>query len=68
MHGAGMLHAEHHDPHSFLSSCGLYSQWPKPKHLIGKPVRHPSTNYIRNDNIKEIKTLVGLADDKDWRQ
>lgn len=41
---------------------------PKTKHLIEKPVRHPSTNYIRNDNIKEIKTLVGLVDDKDWTQ
>lgn len=46
----------------------LHSQWPKPKHLIGKPHRQPSTNYIRNDNIKEIKTLVGLVDDKNWRQ
>lgn len=55
---------------TFGSSCHvrLSRQCPKPKHLIGKPVRRPSTNYIRNDNIKEIKTLVGLVDDKDWRQ
>lgn len=54
--------------HTSCHRVRLHSQCPKPKHLIGKPVRHPSTNYIRNDNIKEIKTLVGLVDDKDWRQ
>lgn len=54
--------------HCFLSLCEMTLSVPKTKHLIGKPVRHPSTNYIRNDNIKEIKTLVGLVDDKDWRQ
>lgn len=37
---------------------------PKTKTFNWKPVRYPSTNYIRNDNIKEIKTLVGLVDDK----
>lgn len=52
----------------FCHCVRLHCRCPKPKHLIGKPVRHPSTNYIRNDNIKEIKTLVGLVDDKDWRQ
>lgn len=59
-----------HQSEHFDSCCHvrLSRHCPKPKHLIGKPVRCPSTNYIRNDNIKEIKTLVGLVDDKDWRQ
>jgi len=52
----------------FQELCDFTMSTPKTKNLIEKPVQHPSTNYIRNDNIKEIKTFVGLVDDKDWRQ
>lgn len=63
MHNSSKVQAE-----CFSPLREIQMSVPKTKYLIGKPVRYPSTNYIRNDNIKEIKTLVGLVDDKDWRQ